>query len=185
VLLAVGGVFVVLVMVAAVGLFLVLKAKREREQAQAEAEVRAMQQAFQRQAVNQPPPLGADPFQPGVPGPAPGFGPVPPPAPAAGGASVTLSNLRRVRGLGARDELEVTFEYTSGSPMALSDRLVVETADGTGTVDLNGFQKQGTVTIRAFGFGDFRGRVRVWVERGAIGPPGTQGTKISNEVTLN
>jgi hypothetical protein len=198
-LLAIGGIGLVVYLSTSRAVEQERSARAQAEAARAQAEAaRALAEA-QRQAsmkpVEQPrsqPPAGPPPgSQPPV-GLPPGFPPPPtrPPIgqpPAAMGVQVTLSNLRRVRGFGAREDLELTYEYTSGNFSPLSDVLIVETTDGTSSVRLTGFPVQKrTVVISSIGLGGFRGPIKVWMERStAPGPPGARGTRISNELTLN
>jgi hypothetical protein len=146
------------------------------------------------QAAAPPPPPGFAPqppaFQPvNPPPPAPNWNPpgrpaVAPAGPAASGVAVTLSNLRRQRGFGARDEFVVDYEFTAGAPFGLRDVLVVQSSTGRTEVEVvGGLRQRGTISWNA-GFGQ-AGRIEVWMERkdrpGNLG----RGTKVSNTVTLN
>jgi len=110
------------------------------------------------------------------------------PVAPVGANSVALSNLKKVKGVGGNDELEVDFEFTAGAMPSALDIIVVKTTNGTGAatieVRVTGRNK-GTIRIKSFGFGKFTGKVEVWAERKAAAAPGAASTSMSNTVTLN
>lgn len=126
-------------------------------------------------AMPLPPALPPMPLPPGMPNPGAG----------ANSNTVTLSNARRVRGLGTRQELEVDYVYAAGQIRHPMDQFIVESNGQRFTVDLIGLGNGGTIRIRPIGLGGFNGPVTIWMERrNGFGPLGGAGPKISNTLTL-
>jgi hypothetical protein len=142
-------------------------------------------------------PPNFDPFA-GMPPPGANFQPQPlvPPAPqppkvqpgaGIGGMNaptVTLSNARKVRGIGLSQEIEVEYQYPAGQLRGPMDVIILRNNGQNSTIDIVGIpNNSGSVRIRSFGGRGFVGPVEIWMERRTVPGPFGTGTKISN--TLN
>jgi len=112
-------------------------------------------------------------------------GPPPPPAgPSVALPTVTLSNLRREKGLGGRDEVLVDYEFASGFPLISKDSLVVKGPTGELRVAVGGAQRTGTIRFRLTG-PPLGSPIEVFLERKAGTGSRTSGSKVSNSLTLD